>query len=105
MTPRKTNEKKQPDLVVVNKEPERESVLPAPVGGWGAQGAAVPCRRFWRTVGVVTLRGLLLVLLLVGLVCSLTPQGRAVTRATMILPALISANQPLPLQIMGEPIN
>ena len=62
-------------------------------------------RRIAGIVGIGTLRGLLLLLLLLGLAGSLLPQGRAVVRAALILPALVSASQPLPLQVAGEPIS
>lgn len=103
--PRKTNEKKPPVVAVVDEEPEADKALLAPAAKQSLQTPALPRKRFWRAIGVVTLHSLLLLLLLVGLACSLTPQGRAVARATMILPALIAANQPLPLQIAGEPIS
>lgn len=49
-------------------------------------------------------RTLLLLLLTAGLLSSITPWGRAITRTAMVLPALIAATQPAPLVLTGEPI-
>lgn len=46
-------------------------------------------------------------LLLIGLACLLltvTPGGRAATRAALLLPALIGASEPAPLLIAGDPV-
>ena len=49
-------------------------------------------------------RCLLGILFLSGFLCAMSPWGRAFVRSTVLLPALISAQEPAPLQLMGEPI-
>jgi dienelactone hydrolase len=49
-------------------------------------------------------RVLLAALLVVGLATTLVPQGRGALRAAMLLPALISASQPLPLTVNGDDV-
>src|SRR5438270_624997 len=43
-------------------------------------------------------------LLCVGVFFSLVPWGRAVTRAALLLPALIGASAPAPLVLAGDPV-
>lgn len=43
-------------------------------------------------------------LLCAGCFLSLTPWGRAITRATFLLPALLSASEPAPLVLAGDPV-
>jgi acetyl esterase/lipase len=49
-------------------------------------------------------RIVLAVLLLFGVVSTLLPQGRALTRGTILLPALVTNTQPETLKLSGEPI-
>lgn len=49
-------------------------------------------------------RIVLVVLFLFGAVSTLLPQGRALTRGTILLPALVTNTQPGTLQLSGEPI-
>ncbi|MGE5333707.1 MAG: alpha/beta hydrolase family protein [Nitrososphaerota archaeon] len=57
-----------------------------------------------RTVGSWLARGLLFVLLFVGVALTLVPQGRGALRSAMLLPALVFASQPLPLTFNGEDV-
>jgi pimeloyl-ACP methyl ester carboxylesterase len=63
----------------------------------------IPRRRTRRWTSTLA-RLLLLFLFGVGFVASMLPWGRAVTDTILILPALLTASEPLPLQISGEPI-
>ncbi len=82
--------------------PER---TPAPANEASASGAAsrVRARRAQR-YGRWAARLVLLVVCLLGILLSALPVGRAVTRAAVLLPAFLSATEPLPLQLAGEPI-
>lgn len=50
------------------------------------------------------LRALLLLLFIAGIFFSCLPLGRAAIRSALVLPALLSASQPAPLIVSGEPI-
>ncbi len=67
----------------------------------GAQ-AAKP-RRTWK-VGQRAAQAALIILLLIGVFFSLIPLGRALTRSTLLLPALISASAPPPLVVAGNSV-
>jgi dienelactone hydrolase len=56
------------------------------------------------SVGSWLARVLLAILLLAGVATTIVPQGRGGLRAAMLLPALISASQPLPLTFNGEDV-
>ena len=75
------------------------TVIAAPLAADGK-----PRQRRWRRVGVLTLRGALALALLVSALLSLTPQGRSAVRAALLLPALITATEPAPLLLAGDPI-
>lgn len=49
-------------------------------------------------------RGVLLVVFALGVFCSVTPWGRAATRAVMLLPGIVAATQLGPIVANGEPI-
>lgn len=66
----------------------------------GSLPHAKPRRRFIPLAA----RCLLGILFLSSLLCSLLPWGRAFVRSTVLLPALITASEPAPLQVIGEPI-
>src|SRR5579859_1126155 len=59
-------------------------------------------RRHKRTI--IMARILLLLLLGIGFMLSMLPWGRAIARATFLLPALVTATEPLPLIVGGETI-
>ncbi|HLZ58723.1 MAG TPA: hypothetical protein VKR06_17425 [Ktedonosporobacter sp.] len=59
-------------------------------------------RRHKRTA--IMARILLLLLLGIGFLLSMLPWGRAIARATFLLPALVTATEPLPLIVGGETI-
>ena len=69
-----------------------------------ATNSPTPRRVRWSRWGSHVSRGILALLFVIGAFLSLTPQGRAVTRAALLLPAFITASQPAPLLLMGEPI-
>ena len=50
------------------------------------------------------LRFFLVLLFVSGIFLSLVPRGRAIARAALLLPTLITASQPAPLVLSGEPI-
>lgn len=60
--------------------------------------------RGWRGAGTLVARGILALALLASALLSLTPTGRAATRAALLLPALVDATEPAPLLIAGDPI-
>src|SRR5581483_8734198 len=53
---------------------------------------------------VLAARCLLVGLFLCGFICSVLPWGRAFVRTTVLLPSLITASEPAPLKVMGEPV-
>jgi hypothetical protein len=55
-------------------------------------------------VAMIIARGLLVCLFAGGLICSVTPWGQATARTTLLLPALLTAEEPLPLKVAGEPV-
>lgn len=61
-------------------------------------------RRRLSKFGVILARVVLFLLFAAGFFLSVTPAGRAVTRTSLVLPALISAAQPAPLTLLGEPV-
>ncbi|GHO50242.1 alpha/beta hydrolase family protein [Ktedonospora formicarum] len=61
-------------------------------------------RRKHAAFGMVLARALLLGIFVISLLTSLTPWGQAAARASFILPSLLLASEPLPLQVAGEPI-
>lgn len=63
-----------------------------------------PWRQRVTDVRVVGARVLLGALLLVGLFCSLAPQGRAFTRAALLLPALVGQSDGPPLTLVGDTV-
>ena len=58
----------------------------------------------WRRAGVIALRGALALALVVSALLSLTPQGRSAVRAALLLPALVTATEPAPLLLAGDPV-
>lgn len=66
--------------------------------------AAGRWRRRLRAAGTLLARVALLAALLLSLFLSLTPTGRAATRAALLLPALIGASEPGVLLLAGDPI-
>lgn len=67
-----------------------------------SQGAVTPALKLkWRHY---VARGLLAALFLLGALLSVVPQGRAVARAMLLLPALVTAKQPGALVANGEPV-
>ncbi len=61
-------------------------------------------RRRLAKVGVGLARVVLVLLFVLGLFLSVTPAGHAVARTSMVLPALITAAQPAPLTLLGDPV-
>lgn len=61
-------------------------------------------RKRLAAIGRWLARALLAILLLVGLATTILPPGRGALRAAMLLPALISANQPAPLVFNGDDV-
>lgn len=57
-----------------------------------------------RALITIGTRTLLVILFLIGLTLSIFPQGRAMARSALLLPALITATEPLPLKVAGEPV-
>ena len=70
----------------------------------GAGVTIPPAPRRRRRIGMWTGRVILALVFLVGLFFSTIPVGRASLAATMLLPAFLSASEPPPLQVAGEPI-
>ena len=60
-------------------------------------------RRTWK-LGQRAAQAALAFLLCAGFFLSLFPWGRALTRTTLLLPALISASEPAPLALAGDPV-
>lgn len=60
-------------------------------------------RRSWK-LGQRAAQAALAFLLVAGCFLSLFPLGRAFTRSTFLLPALISASEPAPLVLAGDPV-
>jgi len=58
-----------------------------------------------RQHGKWTARGILALLFALGFFLSVVPAGRAVVRGAILLPALLSASEPAPLLLAGEPIS
>ncbi len=58
----------------------------------------------WRRVGTFAARLALAIALLASMALSLTPAGRTATRAALLLPALVTATEPAPLLLLGDPI-
>src|SRR5579885_3408569 len=54
--------------------------------------------------GAWLVRVVLIVFFLIGAVTTLLPQGRALTRGTILLPALVTNTQPEALKLSGDPI-
>jgi dienelactone hydrolase len=69
-----------------------------------SSSASAPATRARLSWGNRIARGVLALVFLVALICSVTPWGRAATRGVMLLPALISASQLGPIVASGEPI-
>jgi dienelactone hydrolase len=61
-------------------------------------------RRRLPKVGVGLARVVLGLLFLLGLFLSLTPAGHAASRTALVLPALVSAEQPAPLTLLGDQV-
>jgi dienelactone hydrolase len=61
-------------------------------------------RRRLAEFGVGLARVVLVLLFLLGLFLSVTPAGHAVARSALVLPALVSAAQPAPLTLLGDPV-
>jgi acetyl esterase/lipase len=61
-----------------------------------------PARR--RRRGMWAARMILALVFLLGLFFSIVPVGRSSLQATVLLPAFLSASEPPPLQVVGEPI-
>lgn len=64
--------------------------------------AAKP-RRGWH-VGRSIAQAVLVILLCAGVFLSLFPQGRAITRSSLLLPAILTASEPAPLVTAGDPV-
>lgn len=79
--------------------PAREAASPSPATNQPARR-----RVRWGQWGSRVARGMLALLFVIGALLSLVPQGRSVARAALLLPAFITASQPAPLLLMGEPI-
>ena len=62
-------------------------------------------RRGWRRAGVAAARGALTLIFVVSLLLAVTPTGRSAVRAALLLPALITATEPAPLLLAGDPIH
>lgn len=58
-----------------------------------------------RRVGRWLARIVLAVALVVGFACSVLPQGRTAVRAALILPALVTGEQPAPLRLVGGEVH
>ncbi len=52
----------------------------------------------------IIMRVLLILLFIAGIFLSVVPWGRAAARSALLLPALITASEPAPLTLSGEPI-
>ena len=61
-------------------------------------------RRGWRRWTALVARGALALAFIATLLLTVTPTGRAGVRAALILPALLTATEPPPLLIAGDPI-
>ena len=61
-------------------------------------------KRF-RKFGTLVARILLVLLFGIGFFLSVFPWGRAIARTSLLLPALISASEPPPLSLFGDPIS
>ena len=61
-------------------------------------------RRGWRRWTALAARGALALAFITTLLLTVTPTGRAGVRAALILPALLTATEPPPLLIAGDPI-
>jgi hypothetical protein len=66
--------------------------------------AQSPWRKRRQLIRVFSMRLLLFFIFAIGFFLSVVPWGRAVARAALILPALVSFSVPPPLQFFGEPI-
>lgn len=82
--------------------PENLAPPTAPISGAGAVFQPAPRRK--RRRGMGTARVLLALIFLLGLFFSTVPVGRAALRAVVLLPAFLSAAEPPPLKVAGEPI-
>ena len=63
-----------------------------------------PRRGRWGLWASRVARGALALLFVIGAYLSLIPQGRAVARSSLLLTSFITASQPAPLVLNGEPI-
>jgi acetyl esterase/lipase len=61
-------------------------------------------RRGWRRLVALIVRGALALAFIACLLLTVTPTGRAGVRAALLLPALLTATEPPPLLIAGDPI-
>lgn len=80
-----------------------EGATPATFTQTPPKRGARPSQR-WRRVGTFAARLTLGLALLGSLLLSLTPGGRTATRAALLLPALVTATEPAPLLLLGDPI-
>ena len=60
-------------------------------------------RRSWK-IGQRIAQAVLVILLCAGVFLSLFPLGRAFTRSALLLPALLTASEPPPLAVAGDPV-
>src|SRR5690242_17512721 len=58
----------------------------------------------WKSILKWVARVVLLLLFLFGAASTLLPQGRALTRGTILLPALVTNTEPGTLKLSGDPI-
>lgn len=86
------------------ESPAASSPAPAPAPAPISRALGRVRFRRVRRVGNWAARVFLLLLFLLGFFLSVFPTGRAATRAVLLLPALISAGAPGPLQSADEPI-
>jgi acetyl esterase/lipase len=90
-------------LETANQPATPEKFVPSAASA-AASSAPAPARPPRKRGGLRTARVFLALFFLLGFFFSVLPVGRAAVRAGVLLPAFLSASEPLPLAVAGEPI-
>ncbi len=80
---------------------ERATTNAAEAGETRAAGVR---RGRWQKARIFSMRLLLFLLFVASFCCSIVPWGRALARAVLILPALVTLSIPRPLLFFGETV-